>query len=242
LTSTIDITKDPSYLFGVKPDASGRTENAISCAIIVNDRGAGFLDAFYMYFYAYNQGNTVLGNELGDHVGDWEHNMIRFVDGKPTAVWYSQHENGQAFIYDVVEKVGQRPVTYSARGSHANYAIVGTHGHAIPNLNLPFGVVEDYTSKGLLWDPTLSSYMYGFNDTTSHFSSIGLRQSPLGIMHYKGKWGDQQYRNRDPRQKRFFGFHKYTSGPTGPQDKQLNRKKVCPDNGILCVLRTKLGS
>jgi len=30
--------------------------------------------------------------------------MIRFVDGKPTAIWYSQHANGQAFEYDTVHK------------------------------------------------------------------------------------------------------------------------------------------
>lgn len=33
---------------------------------------------------------------------------------------------------------------------------------------------------------------------------------------------------------------KYTNGPTGPADKQLQRKKVCPDNGILCIVRNIL--
>jgi hypothetical protein len=35
--------------------------------------------------------------------------------------------------------------------------------------------------------------------------------------------------------------YKYVSGPTGPEDKQLNRTKVCPDNGDLCIVRTALG-
>lgn len=30
--------------------------------------------------------------------------MIRFLDGKPTAIWYSQHANGQAFEHDTVHK------------------------------------------------------------------------------------------------------------------------------------------
>lgn len=30
--------------------------------------------------------------------------MIRFREGKPIAIWYSQHANGQAFEYDTVHK------------------------------------------------------------------------------------------------------------------------------------------
>jgi hypothetical protein len=37
-----------------------------------------------------------------------EHNMIRFKNGVPDAVWYSQHANGQAFKYSVLEKSGLR--------------------------------------------------------------------------------------------------------------------------------------
>ena len=125
LTSLDDITKNPAWLKGVKPDGSGKTNGAISCAIIVNDHGAGNVDAFYMYFYAYNQGNTVFGQEIGDHVGDWEHNMIRFKNGVPQAIWYSQHAYGEAFTYSAVEKQGVRPVGYSAKGSHATYATAG---------------------------------------------------------------------------------------------------------------------
>lgn len=125
LTSVDDITKNPAWLQGVKPDGAGKTNGAVSTAIIVNDHGSGNVDAFYMYFYAYNQGPPILGQEIGDHVGDWEHNMIRFKDGTPQAVWYSQHAFGEAFTYDAVEKIGVRPVGYSAKGSHANYATTG---------------------------------------------------------------------------------------------------------------------
>jgi hypothetical protein len=50
------------------------------------------VDAFYMYFYAFNLGNMVLGQILGNHVGDWEHTMVRFQDEKPVSVWFSQHD------------------------------------------------------------------------------------------------------------------------------------------------------
>lgn len=53
--------------------------------------------------------------------------MIRFKDGEPQAIWYSQHEYGEAFTYDAVHKIGKRPIGFSAKGSHANYAVSGSH-------------------------------------------------------------------------------------------------------------------
>lgn len=240
LTSNIDVTTEPVWLTGIVPDSTGRTKNITSTAIIVTDYGAGNVDAFYMYFYAYNQGNNVFFKELGDHIGDWEHNMIRFENGTPSTMWFSQHGNGQAFTYECLEKKGIRPISYSAKGSHANYAIAGTHDHLIPDLNLPGGILQDYTSRGLIWDPTLSSYFYKYSANASAFEPIN--GSPVGAMYYRGRWGDQQYPDSDPKQPPpFFGFRKFVSGPTGPWDKDLNRTKVCPDNGIPCIVRTALG-
>lgn len=34
--------------------------------------------------------------------------MIRFSNGQPEAIWYSQHANGEAFTYGAVEKEGKR--------------------------------------------------------------------------------------------------------------------------------------
>jgi hypothetical protein len=54
LTSKVDITTNPTWLKGVTPDSTGKTNGAVSCAIITTDHGNGLVDAFYMYFYAYN--------------------------------------------------------------------------------------------------------------------------------------------------------------------------------------------
>lgn len=51
--------------------------------------------------------------------------MIRFHNGKPTAVFYSQHSDGAAYSYDAVKKSGLRPISYVATGSHANYPTTG---------------------------------------------------------------------------------------------------------------------
>ncbi|KAL9001853.1 MAG: hypothetical protein Q9188_005191 [Gyalolechia gomerana] len=156
LTSVDDITTNPPWLNGVKPDGNGKTNGATSCTVVVNDRGSGNVDAFYFYFYAFNEGNTVFGQEIGDHVGDWEHNMIRFKNGVPQAICYAAASN-----------------TF------------------------------------LAYDGTSST----------------------NWLQYLGQWGDQQYPNSDKRQKKIFNIAataKYTSGPSGPVDKYLNRADVCP--------------
>ena len=125
LTSKEGITKYPTWFNGVKPDANRKTPNAYTAAIVVVDKGADVVDVFYFYFHAFNDGTKVLGLEFGAHVGDWEHNMIRFKGGMPEAVYFSQHASSQTFTYKAVEKMDKRPVAYIARGSHAVYAVEG---------------------------------------------------------------------------------------------------------------------
>lgn len=92
LTAKDNITANPPWLYGVLPDpATFETVGAKSSAVIVVDHGGGTVDAFYMYFYAFNLGETVAGQVLGNHVGDWEHSMVRFGNGTPSSVWLSQH-------------------------------------------------------------------------------------------------------------------------------------------------------
>jgi hypothetical protein len=72
LTSNDDVAKLPKYLTGDRPDSKTlKTTDAKSCAIILVDKGNEIMDAFYMYFYTFNQGPAFAGYELGDHLGDW---------------------------------------------------------------------------------------------------------------------------------------------------------------------------
>lgn len=72
LTSNEDVTKFPNYLHGTRPDPKTlKTTDAKSCVVILVDKGSEIIDAFYMYFYTFNQGPVFADHELGHHLGDW---------------------------------------------------------------------------------------------------------------------------------------------------------------------------
>lgn len=134
-------------------------------------------------------------------------------------------------------------MVYVANGTHATYATSGTHDHTIPDVNLPQGPVEDYTDSGSFWDPAMSAYWYSYDASSQQFTAYD-DSTPVNWLYYTGHFGDKQYPTSDPRQENILGInglYKYTDGPTGPEDKQLNRTDVCPDNGILCIVRPVLG-
>jgi hypothetical protein len=53
-------------------------------------------------------------------------------------------------------------------------------------------------------------------------------QSPVGHLYFKGRWGDYQYPDNDPRQDKLeiftFKVYKYVTGPDGPAFKNIGRK------------------
>ncbi|KAI9798389.1 MAG: hypothetical protein M1825_005373 [Sarcosagium campestre] len=229
LTSREDIQEYPPYLFGVIPDEQGLTRDAVTCAIIGNDRGEGRVDVYYFYFYAYNQGPRVLKEERGTHVGDWEHTMLRFQDGVPQAIWLSQHRDGKAYTYEAIEKDGVRPVIYASKGNHANYPRLGKH--ALENTR---GLITDKTNAGILWNPVLASSSYWFDAAQRKFS-VAEGPLPANWLHFEGHWGDQQYPRSDRRQRMLMKIApttKYTDGPTGPIGKNLDHSDMRPFDRI----------
>lgn len=121
---------------------------------------------------------------------------------------------------------------------------------------MPEGPLEDHTDHGPLWDPTLSAYWYNYNDASKAFTAYNAEsvsyyntltylpdvpsRDPTDWLSFIGHWGDQRYPDDEPGQDCFLGIDalcRYTDGPTGPADKQLQREKVCPDNGNLCIVR-----
>lgn len=82
--------------------------------LLVLDKGNGVVDAFWFYFYSFNLGNVVFNVRFGNHIGDWEHCLVRFYKGQPKALFFSAHSAGEAYSYEAVEKIGKR-VSYGPR-------------------------------------------------------------------------------------------------------------------------------
>lgn len=90
---------------------AGRSD-APAVLIVVN-KGHGIVDAFWFFFYSYNLGNLVFNIRFGNHVGDWEHTLVRFEHGKPRYVFFSEHNFGEAYSFGAVEKIGNRVSKFS---------------------------------------------------------------------------------------------------------------------------------
>ncbi|TGJ78586.1 hypothetical protein E0Z10_g10179 [Xylaria hypoxylon] len=210
-----------------KPNEEGYS--GAPATLVLVDKGSGIVDAFWFFFYSYNLGQTVLGTRYGNHVGDWEHAMIRFESGVPRAMYFSEHEGGQAYAWQAVEKRGnatqtQRPVIYSAVGSHAMYAMPGNHPYV-----LPFQMLKDVTDRGPLWDPSMNFRSYWFDYSANEGEGLEPTHenpnAPIGWFYFKGRWGDRMYGLDDKRQWRLFGQYHYVTGPQGPKFKNLGRRK-----------------
>ncbi|CAN6635657.1 putative vacuolar protein sorting-associated protein Tda6p [Trichomonascus vanleenenianus] len=231
LESLEDFDSNPDWITGVKhwPDVeTGRLATAPAVCIVV-DRGEGQVDAFWFYFYSFNLGPFVMGGgPYGNHVGDWEHSLVRFRHGKPEILWMSAHGGGSAYRFDAMETVrsnADRPVIFSARGTHANYASVGQHSH-----DLPFYMLSDFTDRGALWDPAQNFVAYTFDGTTVEYANgtePGREERWGKWLEFLGHWGDQKLSPLDPRQK-FHPFEwRYIDGPLGPLTKNLIRDAPC---------------
>ena len=142
----------------------------------------------YWFFYVFNLGT------YNDHEGDWE--MIEVIlDGElePVAVGYSQHDAGQRANWSQVEKIVDSPVTYVAKGSHANY---------FRSFQGKMGVAQDEVAgNGKVLRPAdYDIEVLGETGTGNHITDQGW-------IDFSGRWGSWGNLSSD-----FLGQR----GPLGP--------------------------
>ena len=121
--------------------------------------------------------------------------MIRFVNGAPQTFYLSAHSGGTAYAFDAVPKTNGRPISYIAKGSHANYISPGDHQHDFP-------LLFDHTDAGTLWDVSLNFRGFWFDNSSQTFMpaagvSVGGEEEAqgegVGWLDFLGRWGDKQY-------------------------------------------------
>ena len=92
--------------------------------------GDGRLWLAYWFFYFYNDYNLIGPFiKAGLHEGDWEMIQLRLdpTGAIPDLAVYAQHRHAGQRPWNQVERVGDQPVVYPARGSHASYFTADVH-------------------------------------------------------------------------------------------------------------------
>jgi len=247
LTSNDQITNNPTidWITDTEniPNGDGlSTAPATIIAVNKTIEGEDVVDVFYFYFYDYNHGNSVLDIDFGDHVGDWEHTMVRFTsDGEPLNIYLSAHSSGTAYNYSTLINTTTsetRAVTYIATGTHANYATAGTQDYTFVG-----DLLTDSTDNGPIWDVTLNYRGYWFDNSTQTFSTAenGGDATDVGTdwLGFLGKWGDEEYPDSHSDQYCIFGECHWVDGPTGPVDKNLGRNAVCQTESGCTILSSR---
>lgn len=189
---------DPAFLTGQRPDP---TTHVPMYAQIIPRTQAGnptqTTDVVYWMFYPYNGGKRVcigtynavhkcIGrfSTFGNHVGDWEHVTVRFVEGRPTQVYMAQHAEGQLFSFGdkALSLLNFHPETYAAFGSHGVYADSGSH----PYRTFFNGeVLSDETGRGTPWPGWVNPVIIPWQPLGTYTSTNGP-----GWMDITLQWGN----------------------------------------------------
>ncbi|MBJ6360763.1 hypothetical protein ACFOQM_05510 [Paenibacillus sp. GCM10012307] len=217
-------TKTPLNPYDLKlPYFSGDLANAPIYAFWVEKEYQN-VDLVYFQFSAYDLGKTVLGTEVGNHVGDFERVTVRlakFEDNntqylKPVQVLYGAHYFSNVYPWNEVDKVnGTHPVAHSAFGSHGMWKDTGNHVYK----DLVVVQLIDVANKGTAWD-TWNNVQY-FQFFPNQGTGVGLGNpypAWLGT-DYTNPNSGAIYRFGNPTQGTFFGQPKLAGGPSGPQEK-----------------------
>ncbi|WP_253992414.1 Vps62-related protein [Myxococcus qinghaiensis] len=162
-------------------------------------------DVIYWLFFPYNRGKPLCTKwgpfrtyclqytTFDNHVGDWEHLTLRFVDGRPTQMALSQRA-GLApthFASKDVALVDLHPEVYAAQGSHGLYPAPGRYTYAQVNSSEYY---HDDTGQGLAWDGWNNSLIFPWQPAGT-YTTPGLEHFNLTV-----DWGNDKAGCGDPSQ------------------------------------------
>jgi|GEM_PF-1144426 len=150
--------------------------------VVWRPKPAGLVDVEYWTFYPYNDGFSRF-----NHEADWEHVRVTIDpkanggQGKALEVKLSAHKGGTVLGTNdkTLQMDGTHPVSYVAKGTHANYAKPGTY--AIDGI--PGGVVKDVAKVAAPADVW---------KTETSLVLVGTRAAPKNgqqFVKYWGRWG-----------------------------------------------------
>ncbi len=148
---------------------SGDYRNRVYGRIAEDSQGDTWLQYWFWYFY--NDAGFI---GFGAHEGDWENVQLRLCPHGPDVAVYAQHKEAELRPFSEVERAPDaedRPVVYSARGSHASYF-----------------------TPGKRWTGRWFDYAGG-DGFCADLTMEVIDESDLGWAAWPGRWGGTRPRN-----------------------------------------------
>ncbi|KAI9335011.1 hypothetical protein DFJ73DRAFT_663451 [Zopfochytrium polystomum] len=144
------------------------------------------VDIYYWVFSPYNLGKKITGlGYVGDHVGDWEHIMVRTLNGAAVSVDYNAHSGGagEGSLKADDPRItwsGTHPVAYAALGSHGLWPTAGSNVY-----KTIAGVYKlvDECGDGAEWQTWN-------NVTTINYRQAAGYTGSLSWLNYNGHYGN----------------------------------------------------
>ncbi|WDE03225.1 Vps62-related protein [Thalassomonas viridans] len=217
------ICTNQTFLYGQNPEsasvpvyASIITKNSPATSTGGIEPSDTVTDIVYWMFYPYNRGkwiNPILWDTTwyGNHVGDWEHLTVRFVNGYPYQVYLSQHGDGSTYMFGDKNLMLTGTSTgefgaqvYSAKGSHALYAFAGSYTYQSINIVVDSIDLTDHTSQGKAWHTSN-------NVEVMFYRTPGQYTGDFAWMNYTGRWDNSEQACIST-----IGVCRLEDGPTGP--------------------------
>jgi len=140
----------------------------------------------YWQFYPYNQPGTPQQWNI-NHEGDWEYTSVTINrDRSPVSVTFSRHGNARTVTPDKVEWFGDHHVTYSAKGSHAQFRKLLNGFGCQHDTGSEFHQTNfDRCGRGIAWD--------SWNSVFGGIVNVGEKNNPLNNqswLRFSGYWGE----------------------------------------------------
>jgi hypothetical protein len=166
--------------------------NRIYGRVVGNVDGSTILQYWFFYYYQPNFIETIAGQKVGAHEGDWEGIQVQVdANGNPLNATYFQHGDGERCGWNVFPPDGFHPIVYVALDSHASWFKAESHslgpiGSDIANgdgESPPIPTVTDITNA------PRSSWVYWpgkWGGTTPDFP--GDQSSPPGPSQKGDQW------------------------------------------------------
>ncbi|KAJ3114812.1 Vacuolar protein sorting-associated protein 62 [Phlyctochytrium bullatum] len=210
-----NVKADPSlppetaFLYGSK------AMDGVPIYAFVAPKRNGVVDLIYWHYSPYNLGKSTPLGRVGNHVGDWEHVVVRTVNGVATALDYHAHGGDGVRVVPANDKrvqwVEGHPVVYTALGSHGMWPQAGKNVYK--SVAIVYDLVDDTGDGGVQWRT------WGNVQTIAYKPNGGYTGNDAWL-NYKGRYG-----NKADNSCWFHGIVGeclLTDGPTGPARDFMN--------------------